>query len=87
MKIKNSAQILQLFDWATVVPPFVHFQKIKKPEAFPLQAFWHPHSESNQELIFRRDLLYPFNYEGSYRAAGVCRLAYVNILLFQCQSN
>ena len=23
----------------------------KKPEAFRLQAFWHPHSESNQELI------------------------------------
>ena len=35
------------------VKPFENrFQKRKKPEAFPLQAFWHPHSESNQELIF-----------------------------------
>ena len=30
-----------------------------------MKLFWHPHSESNQELIFRRYLLYPFNYEGS----------------------
>ncbi len=57
--------------------PFFKKEKSLKPLKF--QAFWHPQPESNQQLIFRRDLLYPFNYEGILTMGDFARrLAYLN---------
>lgn len=57
--MKGGGRTLYAYTRAVLFATF--YYKKKGGENRPLS---YPDRESNSELIFRRDLLYPFNYQG-----------------------